>query len=231
MRREILARLLEARAARKAVVLVTGIPGGEQSLLFPDEPPHAGVDPGTWEAAARAAAEDRSVTLRRDGAELFLQAVVPPPRLVVVGAVHVAQALVPMATIAGFAVTVVDPRGAFATPERFPGAALVTSWPDEALAALALDRRTAVVTLTHDPKLDDPALVAALRSPAFFVGALGSRKTHEARRLRLEEEGFTGADLARIHGPVGLPIGARTPAEIAVSILAQLVAALRGAAA
>ncbi|WP_395832160.1 XdhC family protein, partial [Elstera sp.] len=144
-----------------------------------------------------------------------------------VGAVHIAQAVIPMAQALGYAVTVIDPRQAFATPERFPGIALSTDWPDEALDALKPDSRTAIVTLTHDPKLDDPALTAALKSDAFYIGALGSRKTHTSRLQRLTEAGFTDADLQRIQGPVGLAIGAKTQAEIALSILAQITAMRR----
>jgi xanthine dehydrogenase accessory factor len=147
----------------------------------------------------------------------------PPLRLIVVGAVHVAEALAQMASLAGFAVTIVDPRRAWATEARFPGLALVTTWPDLAVQALAPDARTAVVTLTHDPKLDDPALVAALASPAFYIGCLGSQKTHAARVDRLAGKG----DVARLRGPVGLRIGARAPAEIAVSILAEIISTLR----
>jgi xanthine dehydrogenase accessory factor len=150
-------------------------------------------------------------------------------RLVVVGAVHVSQALVQMAATLGFAVTVVDPRRAFATPERFPGVSLSADWPDEAMEALALDARTAVVTLTHDPKLDDPALDVALRSPCFYVGALGSRRTHAKRVARLREAGHGDGAIARIHAPVGLDIGAVTAPEIALSVLAEVVAARRGA--
>jgi len=145
-----------------------------------------------------------------------------------VGAVHIAQALAPMARLAGLDVFVVDPRRAFATPGRFPGVKLETDWPAPALARIGLDRRTAVVTLSHDPKIDDPALAAALRSEAFHVGALGSRKTQAARRERMRGEGFAEADVARIHGPVGLAIGAVSPGEIAVSILAEVVARMRG---
>jgi xanthine dehydrogenase accessory factor len=151
-------------------------------------------------------------------------------RLILVGAVHVAQPLAEMATLSGFAVTIVDPRRAFATAARFPGQALVVRWPDVAVTELAPDARTAVVTLTHDPKLDDPALIAALATPAFYVGCLGSQKTHGARKARLGAAGVSEAAQDRLHGPVGLRIGARTPAEIAVSILAEIVAALRGAA-
>jgi len=145
-----------------------------------------------------------------------------------VGAVHIAQPLARMAALAGYLVTVVDPRTAFASDERFPGIAISTDWPDEALTQLKPDRRTAVITLTHDPKLDDPALAVALKSNAFYVGSLGSKRTHAARLKRLAELGFGEADVARIHGPVGLDIGAISPAEIAVSILAQMTLALHG---
>jgi xanthine dehydrogenase accessory factor len=151
----------------------------------------------------------------------------PPLRLIVVGAVHIAQALAPMAASAGYAVTVVDPRSSFANPARFPGVTLVDEWPDDGLAALGIDTRTAVVTLTHDPKLDDPALQVALRSPAFYVGALGSTRTQAARRRRLLAGGLGEAEADRLRAPVGLPIGARTPAEIAVSVLAQITQDLR----
>jgi xanthine dehydrogenase accessory factor len=148
----------------------------------------------------------------------------------VVGAVHVAQALVPMAVTLGFAVTVVDPRRAFATPERFPGVSLSFDWPDEAMADLTPDGRTAVVTLTHDPKLDDPALDVALRSPCFYIGALGSRRTHAKRVARLQELGHGDGAISRIHAPIGLDIAAVTAPEIALSVLAEVVAARRGSA-
>jgi xanthine dehydrogenase accessory factor len=214
MRRDLLEALLAARAGNRPVVLATTLATGAQELLGPDHP-----------AAARALAADDSRV--DDG--VFLHVFNPPLRLVVVGAVHVAQALAPMAAAAGFTVTIVDPRRAFATAARFPGLHLVTAWPGPALAELAPDGRTAIVTLTHDPKLDDPALAAALRSPVFYIGALGSKKTHAARLERLRAEGFDDAALARIHGPVGLALGARQAGEIAVSILAQVVQVLRGA--
>jgi xanthine dehydrogenase accessory factor len=151
----------------------------------------------------------------------------PPPRLIIIGAVHVAAPLAQMARIAGFAITIVDPRRAWGTPERFPNDTLVTEWPDVALDALAIDASTAIVALTHDPKIDDPGLIAALKSPAFYIGCLGSKKTHAARRERLGVQ-FDEATLDRLHGPVGLDIGAKTPAEIAVSILAEVIATLRG---
>lgn len=160
------------------------------------------------------------------GEDTFTHTYSPPLRLAIVGAVHIAQALVPMARMLGYAPLVIDPRGAFAAG-RFEDVEVSPLWPDEALRAWQPDARSAIVTLTHDPKLDDPALVTALASPAFYIAALGSRKTHAARLERLREQGFSEADLARIHGPAGLAIGAKTPAEIAVSIVAQMTAALR----
>ncbi|MFN3954239.1 MAG: XdhC family protein [Pararhodobacter sp.] len=151
----------------------------------------------------------------------------PPLRLFVVGAVHIAQALVPMARMAGHDPVLIDPREAFGSAARFPGETILHDWPDEALATLGLDARTAVVTLTHDPKLDDPAIIAALNSPAFYLGCLGSKRTHAKRLERLQGAGLDAAQLARIHAPVGLDLGARTPAEIAVSILAEITATLR----
>jgi xanthine dehydrogenase accessory factor len=152
---------------------------------------------------------------------------VPPVRAVLVGAVHISQALAPMASGLDLDVTIVDPRTAFATPERFPDVPVLAEWPDAALPRLGLDRYTALLALTHDPKIDDPALVAALRAECFYIGALGSKKTHARRVERLTEAGFGEADIARIHAPIGLDIGAVSPAEIAVSILAEMVATLR----
>jgi len=180
------------------------------------------------EAALRAAVEDairddRSRTVAGADGEAFVEVFNPPLRLLIVGAVHIAQPLARMASVGGYDVTVIDPRGSFATDDRFPGVALVNDWPDEAMPPLDPDRRTAVVTLTHDPKLDDPALEYALRSDAFYIGALGSTRTHAARLRRLARAGFEEAVSARIHGPIGLGIGARAPVEIAVAILAQII--------
>ncbi len=219
----LLAALTEARAAKRPVVLATRLPDGAQCLL-PDQAAAAALN----QAAAAALAEDTSGTHRIDGADWFLHAYNPPLRLIVVGAVHIAQALVPFAAEVGFAVTVVDPRRGFASDERFPGVIVRADWPDEAMAALAPDSRTAVVTLTHDPKLDDPALDQALRSDAFYIGALGSRRTHAARLGRLAALGHSEAALARIKGPVGLNLEAVTAPEIGLSIVAELVAARRG---
>ena len=226
MTRDLLARIRRDLAEKRPAVLATSLASGDARLVHPFEE-EPGDDPALRAAARQAALEDRSGVVETPGGAVFLQVFNPPVRVVVVGAVHVAQALAPMVRRAGYEVLVVDPRRAFATPERFPGVPLSGDWPDEALAKARVDRRTAVVTMTHDPKIDDPALVAALRSEAFYVGALGSRKTQAARRERLRAKGFSDAELARIHGPVGLPLGAVSPGEIAVSILAELVGALR----
>jgi xanthine dehydrogenase accessory factor len=215
------------RLAKRPVVLMTRLPEGEQRLLDPHGAVPEGVTPTLFDAARLAAARDEASTVEEDGGTIFLQPFNPPLRLIIVGAVHIAQALARMGALAGFAAVVVDPRSAFATDERFPGVERSAEWPDKALAALAPDGRTAVVTLTHDPKLDDPALEAALRSSAFYIGCLGSRKTHASRLERLRRRGFTEADLDRLHGPVGLSINARSPGEIAVSILAEVIQQLR----
>jgi xanthine dehydrogenase accessory factor len=151
----------------------------------------------------------------------------PPLRLYIVGAVHIAQALVPMAHVAGYDVTVIDPRESFASAARFPDVTLSYDWPDEALEAFKIDGRSALVLLTHDPKLDDPALEVALVSDCFYIGALGSKRTHAKRVERLTEKGFSSEQIARIHGPIGLNIGGSGPAEIAVSVIAQMTQVLR----
>lgn len=235
MNRKILSRLLEARSQGRTAVLATNLSTGGQALLDPFDEGGGGLrfeaglslDADLVRAAGDAAARDESSTFEGAQGAVFLRVYAPPVRMVLVGAVHVAQHLTVMARAAGFHVVVVDPRRAFASEERFPGVELVHAWPDEAFGDLALDRRTAVVTLTHDPKLDDPALVGALGSPAFYIGALGSRRTQGRRLERLAEAGIGASSLQRIHGPVGLPLGARTPGEIAVSILAEVVGALR----
>ncbi len=226
MKRTLLDRLLAARAAHEPVALVTDLSMGQHALVYRET---AAGDFGLVDedlAAVRAMLSADETGLLRP--ELFVQANNPPLRLILVGAVHIAQALVPLALSTGYQVTIIDPRGSFATAERFPGVTLLTDWPDEAMAAVQPDHRTAVVTLTHDPKLDDPALAAAVASPAFYIGALGSRGTHAKRLARLAEEGVGEAALQRIHGPVGLNIGAKTQSEIAVSILAEIVAVRRG---
>ena len=227
MKRRTLDDILAARAENRPVALLTDLDSGLQGVVFPDQffgDLQAGRD--ALAAARDALRHDRSGRLQAVDGTLFAQVFNPPARLLLVGAVHISQPLAPMAALAGYAVTVVDPRRAFATDQRFPDVRMIDDWPDDAMAALAPDSRTAVVTLTHDPKLDDPALQAALSSEAFYIGALGSRKTHAARLERLREAGFDARQLARIHGPVGLGIGARSPAEIAVSILAQITQVL-----
>ncbi len=226
MKRALLDTLLADRATGRSAVLVTRLDSGAQSLLHPKDGDAAPL-PALEAMIAEALARDACRLAEIDGVRWFVQPFQPPVRLIVVGAVHIAQPLAQMAALAGFDVTVVDPRSSFASEARFPGVALSTLWPDEALRKLAPDRRTAIVTLTHDPKLDDPALAAALRSDCFYVGSLGSRKTHAARLERLREGGFADAELARIHGPAGVSIRAVSPAEIAVSMLAEVIQCLR----
>ncbi|MCR8825621.1 XdhC family protein [Pseudosulfitobacter koreensis] len=189
------------------------------------------VDTGQWSRTVVGDGYESRFAMDRSGleedAQTFVQIHNPPLRLIVVGAVHIAQALLPMARIAGFDPVVIDPRGAFGSQARFPGETILSDWPDEALDAVGPDARTALVLLTHDPKLDDPALHRALHSKAFYIGALGSKRTHASRTERLIEAGFDADAIARIRGPVGLDIGAASPPEIAVSILAQMVQALR----
>jgi xanthine dehydrogenase accessory factor len=219
---ETLQEILDHIAAKRAVVLATNLDSGEQRLLQRGE-----GDTDAERAHVEQALRLDACVTTDETPQLFYQPFNPPPRMIVVGAVHIAQPLSAMAALAGYEVTVVDPRESFAAADRFAGVALNLQWPDEALESLGLDSRCAVVTLTHDPKLDDPALQTALRSDAFFIGSLGSRKTHASRLRRLAKAGFSESDLARVNGPVGLPIGARTPAEIAVSVVAQVTQALR----
>lgn len=234
MKRDLLDRLLSAKADGTPVALVTDLNSGQQTLVFEDAM-HGqfGLDDDLLEEVRHRLRQDRSGVIGdiedEDDSRLFVQTHTPPLRLLIVGAVHIAQALAPAAALAGYAVTVIDPRGAFATEDRFPGVVLHNAWPDEALTALKVDTRTAVVTLTHDPKLDDPALLVALRSPAFYVGSLGSTRTHAKRVERLRAEGLSEAEMARLHAPVGLRIGAVTPAEIAISIMAEITAVRRQA--
>ena len=223
MKTALLTALIEARAGKIPAALVTDLESGMQTLVAPEAP--GGGLPIT-DALQRfidtALADDRCLTVDIGDRRYFIQVFNPPRRIIIVGAVHIGQVLAPMAALAGYAVTVIDPRGAFATEARFPGVELNTAWPDEALEGIDIDRRTAIVTLTHDPKLDDPALETALRKTPFYIGALGSKRTHAKRVERLREAGFGDADIARIHAPVGLDIGAVSPAEIALSILGEM---------
>jgi xanthine dehydrogenase accessory factor len=222
---ELLAALMRARGASEPSVVATCLENGAQWLL-----PNPQAPPWLQDHAALALAQARSGLVNHEGIAWFLHVHAPPHRLLIVGAVHVAQALTRIAAIAGLAPTVIDPRRGFADPGRFPDVSLRHEWPDDALAILQADRRTAIVTLTHDPKLDDPALDYAVRSEAFYVGALGSRKTHAARLERMRARGIPQEALDRIRGPVGLAIGASTAPEIALSILAEIIAVRRGSA-
>ena len=222
MKSAALARIAAAQRRRQALVVVTRLGDGVQCLL------DSGAIEGEFSLSAGQLVEARSLLVSGRSTPLagdeglFARAYVPSPRLLIVGAVHIAQALAPMAAAAGFEVIVIDPRGAFVSPERFPGVQLSDEWPDEALARLGLDDKTALVALSHDPKLDDPALELALPSTLFYIGALGSRRTHEKRLERLRTAGL-GELTGRIHSPIGLDLGGRSPAEIAVSILAEVI--------
>ena len=224
MELSLLSALNAERAARRAAVLVTDIGMGAQRLVKAAE---LQQDP-LAELIDRQLRTGKSGSVEVDGKAYFLTVQAPPPRLIVTGAVHISQAMAPMAKLLDLDVTVIDPRTAFATPERFPEVTLLPEWPDEVLKRQPLDAYTAFVALTHDPKIDDPGLVAALNSDCFYIGALGSRKTHGRRLERLAAAGFDEAQTARIHAPIGLDIGAVSPAEIALAILGEIVSTLRG---
>jgi len=219
VKRETLDQLLAARACRQAVALITDLATGAQRIV----PRASAKDDSLAETLDEAFRFDQSGT--HDGQ--FINIHNPPLRLVIIGAVHIAQAVIPMAQQLGYDITVIDPRGAFATGARFPGIALDAEWPDEVIPRIGLDERTALLALTHDPKIDDPALHAALRSDVFYIGALGSKKTQASRVSRLKEKGFSDAEITRIHGPIGIAIGAKGAPEIAVSIVAEMTRALR----
>jgi xanthine dehydrogenase accessory factor len=214
--------LNDALRKGRAMVRAVDLDSGEERLIDPYTDKSALAS-----AAAAAARTDRSAAIEVEGRSWFLSVSNPPLELVIVGAAHIAQLLSQMAALAEYRVRVIDPRTSFATPERFPGVELSHDWPDDALVKEPLGSRSALVALTHDPKVDDPALAAALRSNCFYIGALGSKKNHAGRLARLKEHGFANSDLDRIHGPIGLAIGAKSPAEIAVSILAQMTSVLR----
>jgi xanthine dehydrogenase accessory factor len=218
-----LAELNAERAARRPVIVVTDTASGEQRLVKAKD---FAADPMRSELAA-ALRMGKSGMVEVSGKRLFLNVYAPTARLVVIGAVHISQALAPIAQSLGYDVTVVDPRTAFASPERFPDVPLIAEWPDEALPPLNIDHYTAFVALTHDPKIDDPALLHAFQRDCFYIGALGSRKTHAKRAERLKAQGARDSDIARIHAPIGLAIGAVSPSEIAVAIMAEITAQLR----
>ena len=212
-----------SRAKREVCVVVTRLATGTKELYHQAELEyHALAD-----EFAKRVRSGKSGLVEHDGAELFIEVHVPPPRLVIIGAVHISQALYPMAQACGFDVTIVDPRTAFATEDRFKGVALHADWPEEILPQVPFDAHTAVAALTHDPKIDDYPLKAALRAHCFYVGALGSRKTHATRLDRMRVAGLSDGELGRIHAPIGLDIGAASPSEIAVAVLAQIIAAMR----
>jgi len=223
LRLDLLSALNAERAARRAAVLVTDTAGGAQRLVKATE---ISRDPFK-DILEKHLHSGKSGMEEASGARVFLTVYVPPPRLVITGAVHISQSLAPMARLLGYDVTIVDPRTAFATVERFPEVKVIAQWPDVALPPLGVDRYTAFVALTHDPKIDDPALLHALARDCFYIGALGSKKTHARRVARLKEQGATDDDIARIHAPIGLPIGAVSPAEIAVAIMAEITVRLR----
>jgi xanthine dehydrogenase accessory factor len=220
---ELLAVFNAERAARNPCVLITHVTSGEQRLVRAAD---IAADPmaDVLEERLRLGKSGMAVW---GGEEFFLTIQAPATRLVAIGAVHIAQALAPIAKLVDFDMIIIDPRTAFATPERFPNVELLAEWPDVALPALRLDRYTAMVLLTHDPRIDDQGLSHALRADCFYIGALGSSKTHAKRLERMRAEGFGEKELARIHAPIGLDIGAVSPAEVAIAILGEIVAALR----
>jgi xanthine dehydrogenase accessory factor len=225
MKLDILSGLNAERAARRGAVVVTDVESGAQRLVRSGD---VAGDP-LQEMLQKHLRSGKSGMEETPQGRVFLTVHVPPPRLVITGAVHISQTLAPVAGLLGYNVTIVDPRTAFATVERFPEVKVIAEWPDKALPPLGIDRYTAFVALTHDPKIDDPALTHALASDCFYIGALGSKKTHARRVARLKEQGLSDADIARIHSPIGLPIGAVSPAEIAIAIMGEITARLREA--
>jgi len=223
MRLEVLKAMNAARRERRAGAIVTRLSDGDQRFV-PAEALSAAPLAAEIEAALRM---NRSGTVDVDGQAFFLTVQTPPPRLILIGAVHISQALAPIARLTGLDVEIIDPRTGFATPERFPDTPVIAQWPDEALAHAPPDRYTGICLLTHDPKIDDPALKIALESDCFYIGALGSKKTHAKRLERMRASGFAESALARVHAPIGLDIGAVNPAEIAVAIIGEIVASLR----
>ncbi|MDY8110410.1 XdhC family protein [Fulvimarina sp. 2208YS6-2-32] len=223
MRKEIVEGINAARAERRAVVTVTELGSGAQRLVAESD---IGADPlaDIIEKAFRSGKSGMAVTA---SGEAFINVYLPPARIVLIGAVHISQALAPMARLAGYDVEIIDPRTAFATPERFVGIDLSAEWPDKILKERPLDAYTAIALITHDPKIDDGPLIEALNAGCFYIGALGSRKTHARRIERMKEAGFTDAMLARIDAPIGADIGAATPGEIAVAIMAAIIEAFR----
>lgn len=223
MKLEILQALNAERAARRPAVVITELASGAQRLLKADQ-----IDGDPLAAEVHKLLRmGKSATIEAEGRKWFIHVHAPTAKMVIIGAVHISQVLAPLARTLGYDVTIVDPRTAFASAERFPDVPLIADWPDVALPPLQVDRYTAFVALTHDPKIDDGALLHALAQNCFYIGALGSKKTHAKRLDRLSAQGASAADLAKIHAPIGLAIGAVSPAEIAVSIMAEITAQLR----
>jgi xanthine dehydrogenase accessory factor len=220
---DLLASLTAERAARRAAIVVTNVASGKQRLVKAAD---IAKDPFKAVLSEHLRSGRSGMEEAAEG-RVFLTVYVPAPQLVITGAVHISQVLAPIAKLLGYDVTIVDPRTAFASAERFPDVKVIAEWPDQALPPLGIDRYTAFVALTHDPKVDDPALIHALSRDCFYIGALGSRKTHARRVDRLKQQGLTEADISRIHAPIGLDIGAVSPAEIAVAIMAQITERLR----
>lgn len=218
-----LKKLNAARRERAAAVLVTDFSEARDRVVREGDQVAGELGAGIEKAFRSGKSAMASV----DGRDFFLNVHLPPPRIVVIGAVHISQALAPIARIAGYDLEIIDPRTAFATPERFAGVALHAEWPQEVLKMKPLDAYTALAAVTHDPKIDDFPIIAALKAKCFYIGALGSRKTHAKRVERLKEAGFDDADIARIHAPIGLDIAASSPAEIAVAVMAQIISAFR----
>ena len=231
MKQAFLSNLIAAKTAKHPTVVITDLASGAQTLWIDGKNEgDISITPALGKSIERTLRRDKGETLDDGGVRYFLQPFPPPKRMIIVGAVHIAQSLVPMAKLSGYDVTIIDPRQAFASETRFPGVTLNHDWPDEAMKALDPDRRTAIVTLTHDPKLDDPALSIALRSDAFYIGSLGSNRTHARRLDRLREADFSEAELSRIEAPIGLDVGAVSPAEIAISIMGEVTAILHAPA-
>ncbi|MEM9634846.1 MAG: XdhC family protein [Pseudomonadota bacterium] len=222
----LLSRLNDLRSARRAAILATRLSDGSQRLIRKEDDYSA--DPLAEEFGKRFRS-GKSGIVQEGTEDVFLTVSVPSPRLVIIGAVHISQALVPMAKIAGLDVSVIDPRTAFATEDRFPGSALKAEWPEDVLKETPLDAYTAVAAVTHDPKIDDFPLIEALKTGCFYIGALGSRKTHGKRLERFREAGLKSEMFDRIDAPIGLDIGSASPEEIAVAVLGSIIKALRKA--
>ena len=225
MRRELLGALVAARQKKQPAVLVRGLTTGKHFVLTRQESlgDIADIDPVVVDAARKALDSDGARTIEAKGERYLVQTLASKARMLIVGAVHIAQSLIPMAMQVGYEIVLIDPRTAFANPERFPNIRIDNRWPHEAMSDLDLDARTAVVALSHDPKIDEPTLQAAMDSNVFYIGVLGSKGNHAKRLERLAAAGYSQEQLSRVHGPIGLSLGGRSPAEIAVAILAEVI--------